>query len=241
MPLLFLTAFALTLAALTVLHWFDIAVRAGSAQGVFALIASSPYLRDVVHHLGKIATIIVAVPLIRFSLIGLRRENNARVVFVYLRYAVLWIPLVNSGVVVGFAATRLKYFLAPFDISQPVIVASVRTAGELLFAGFVYIAARSILVFSHVALGGKFEWKAAWCDTSGNFWRIAVVYFLAAVLPMQIVGGGILPGVLVHTTSVAAALFISSFFTLLAIYVGALTIAWIYNMFASEIVVTTIL
>ena len=75
MPLLFLIAFALTLSALAAVHWFDVAASRGDvAGGALAWIASSEYLRASFHHLRNIATVIVAVPLIRFAMSMISRR-----------------------------------------------------------------------------------------------------------------------------------------------------------------------
>lgn len=199
--------------------------------GALAGIAKSRYLRASFQHLGKIATVVVAVPLIRSVTPGLSHAG-ANKVMPYLRYALLWLVFINLGVALGFSIDRLKDILPLAGVSDGSVAAAVRTARLLTFVGVMYIAGRLVLVFAHVALGGRFEWRASWRDTKGRFFPIAAVYFFAGFLPVQITGEGLFPALVAGIPSVAVALIIATLFCLLAIYVGALCMAWIYKRFA---------
>jgi len=239
MPFLSLFAFALTLAALAFVHWFNLAVGHGDAvPGVLADIGKSRYLRASFQHLGKIATVVVAVPLIRSAAPGLLHGDASKIT-PYLRYALLWLVFINLGVVLGFFIDRLKDILPLIGVSNVSIAATVRTARLMTFIGVMYLAGRLVLVFAHVALGGRFEWRAAWRDTNGQFLAIAAVYFFAGFLPTQITGEGVFPALTARVPSVPVALIIATFFCLIAIYVGALSIAWIYKRFARRIIAET--
>jgi hypothetical protein len=239
MPLLFLLAFALTLGALAAVHWFDVAVRRGNvAGGALAWISSSEYLRASFHYLGKIATVVVAVPLVRFAMSDDLPPASGNQVPSYLRYALLWLAFINVGVASVFVIMRLAHLLPIIGVSDESIAAVIRTARVMTMVGFSYIAARLALVLPHIALGGRLEWRTAWEDTKAHFWAIAAVYFIAALLPTEITGEGLLPVVLAHVSSVGVALFISAFFCVFAIYVNALSLAWIYKRFAVRLIAT---
>jgi hypothetical protein len=239
MPQMFLFAFALTLSALAIVHWFELTISHRDAMhGALAWIAKSRYLKVAFTHIAKIATVVVAVPLIRSSAPGLRRTevNN---LLPYLRYAMIWLVLINIGIVLGFFINQLKHILLLMGASDRSIAATVHTARLMTFAGAMYLAGRLVLVFGHVALGGGFEWRASWQDTRGHFSAIAAVYLGAAVLPIQFTGGVVFPALTSRMSSVPMALIIASFFCLLAIYTGAISIAWMYKCFAGEMIAET--
>jgi len=105
----------------------------------------------------------------------------------------------------------------------------------------VAVVVRLILMTPHVVLGGTFEWRKAWRDTRGHFWRIFVtlIGILAPVViiyvPLALGSQSLVMRADTGSLLYDAALFTSTLCYVVYTIVSAAAYAWLYKRFANTL------
>jgi hypothetical protein len=104
----------------------------------------------------------------------------------------------------------------------------------------VWVHLRLSLLPSHIAIGRPLLWRAAWRDTRGNGWSIAVTYL---AIGLTLAGVGLVVGVIGAAFGVALgegvhgsiSIFTRSILLVPAMSVSSAASAWIYRRYAAEL------
>ncbi|MFL9870041.1 hypothetical protein [Paraburkholderia megapolitana] len=117
-----------------------------------------------------------------------------------------------------------------------------------LFVIGLLVSIRLSVLLCHVATGGRVLWRAAWRDTRGHVWKIALTYLLTG-LPMFVilivyavfkgVSIAILLGYGIGDSILVCLSVVEALWVLFAIALGAACSAWVYRRFASTLLGTT--
>ncbi|WP_144140334.1 hypothetical protein [Paraburkholderia sp. BCC1884] len=112
--------------------------------------------------------------------------------------------------------------------------------GAIIVFLCIFVFTRFSLLFCHVAIGGDMKWRAAWKDTRGHFWRIALSHLLTG-LPVGICAIGLLLLARVafrslDTVTVAYVVaIVQSLFTVVGLVAGSACSCWLYRRFALKL------
>jgi hypothetical protein len=243
MPGLFLVALAISVVALAAVYFLEVAVGPGLCHGGDAIanptlreVIGSPYVKTSLNHLGGVAAVMVAVPLIRYALSANGLPIGASATMSSIRYATLWFIFINLGVAALLIAGILQRMLSVLDVPNGWAIEVVRVARFAMMIAQVYFSARFALILPHIALGGKLKWRTAWEDTKGRFFEIAIIDAMAAQLPVWILNRAALPALLKNIPYVWAGLVACAIFNVFAIYISTLSLARIYERFAVRMI-----
>lgn len=234
MPLLFLVVFVISLGAMYGEHLWYVSIRA-SVGAVPISMLRSPSANALLRHLGGIGDAIIAVPLIRLSLRNDSFFISNESFRVYLRYFIYWISFVASAVALVAFVQSVSTIMLAAEIDQAGKLATIQTAKILMICGCAYFFARSSLVFPHIAVGGYVDWRTAWRDTRGNFWKIACIEIIAVQSPTYILDTQVIPFIHSHFTMLVFLLLSQATAKVLVISLSANCLAWLYRCFAREI------
>ncbi|MFM0305594.1 hypothetical protein PQQ99_36340 [Paraburkholderia sediminicola] len=236
MPILFLIMFGVSLGIVRiekVIHLYA-ALRAMGRlphSGFYAL----PYLRVLANHASNIGEPILAIPIIRYVIDGERFKLSSISLHAYGRYFVISIIFATVFTLAIAIVQISQAALQATGVQSANITPETQTLTILLLIGAGYVLARSALLFPHVAVGGRMQWRAAWTDTRGQALKVACIYGIGSALPSYLVARFVLPFLHQSFNSAGVDLFSEALIRLMAWTLGAATLAWIYRKFARDI------
>lgn len=189
----------------------------------------------------SLVTIALAV-LVTQQLMQSEREVRLRSIFgkEFRRYM-----RVSALLALGYSLFAIILIFGGFLILRNVGIRHAQWIITTLYASAivcvsVFFTARFSLIFCHVALGGKMRWRAAWIDSRGHFWHIALYHVLTGlplgigVVLLFVIGRlahhAIAPIFVAYLTALAQAVFLP-----LGIIVGTACSCWLYRHLAATL------
>jgi ABC-type spermidine/putrescine transport system permease subunit II len=187
----------------------------------------------------------LSVQVMRYSLFGAESSRSFGVFDKGFRRYMRLSSLLAFGTVVMGAAIALLGVFALHTLGYhrrsivPVTILSVLVVAAVLF--FVYT--RLSLLFCNAAIGARASWRAAWSDTQGHFWSIAMTHFLTNLPNLAIVISFAVASRLVSRQMSADTFAYWSavgyaFWWTVAISSSAACSAWLYRRFSARILET---
>ena len=238
MPLLFLLVFLVTLGVMYGEHFMNLVIHENERSNDGSIQAMSfLFVKGLIRRMSGIADAIIAIPLIRWSLKNEEFEFSKLSVYTYFRYFIIWMGFVILTVFPLTFALLIGPTFGIGGLDRVDQFAVTQTAKIMMLFACTYVAARSALVFPHIALGGRIDWQAMWNDTQGHVWKIICIEAMSVQLPSYIESVFFMPFVRRNFSDLYLILSVQAVTKVVFMTLSAVSLAWIYRCFAKEILI----
>ncbi|WP_431228705.1 hypothetical protein [Burkholderia contaminans] len=203
------------------------AMRAASTRypdhAVLSALLKVRGFKSLVGNASNFANALLAVPLMRYVLLG--NASSARNVSgkTYIRYFLHWVLYVS-------VQSLITWFIFTIHTSpRPLVALAGLITTLVLTVALAHFLFCYLLIFPRVALELPLQWKAVWSDMKGQRWSAFLIFMIAGFLPPFMLAAPIFSVPLLHAAPLPIQVVVEAALKIVEISLSAAATAWIYR------------